>query len=510
MLFALASLMLPSMASADWIVIAAGVGDDGPVAEAATISESLEAMSALDAARAVDRALGVAPITASDEEVGELRAADEAILLAVADGRNDTALRLANEELERVVPRIAALGRRSQASQHIANICLYATRAALQSSEAEGDAMATRCVSLVPDLVPNRQLHPPTVLESIGRVRARLEQREPTLTIRGSVEGCAVRVNGRRVGETPQVALHAPDGNAVVQVECAQSPGRPTEVTVPAELELDVALQRAVRTDGGLRLRYPSVVTIREMSPGHVRSLTAMSGASRGVIVSQEGDSLVLTGTHSSARVAADDASAIERAVDALREGEDLIEERQAPARSLQPRATSGRTVAQKAVGWSLFGVGVGGLAAGWAYYVVWRDVDQSIQRDGRNDLKDQRSRRSLQSMLTGGGGALMLTVALPFILPDADGVPWGAWVGAALGAGVVATGVVLALGHNELNDEDQFVQRLPLGPLVAVHGLPLLALPLIYGIRSATQGRADVALQTREGGATLTITGRF
>jgi hypothetical protein len=47
-------------------------------------------------------------------------------------------------------------------------------------------------------------------------------------------------------------------------------------------------------------------------------------------------------------------------------------------------------------------------------------------------------------------------------------------------------------------------------GPLLVLQALPLLALPVVQGVRAATDGGADVALEVGAGRAMLRVEGRL
>jgi hypothetical protein len=114
--------------------------------------------------------------------------------------------------------------------------------------------------------------------------------------------------------------------------------------------------------------------------------------------------------------------------------------------------------------------------------------------------------------------GALLLTAAEP-ILVSGDGVPPAAWVLAAGGLALVGTGIGFGFAdHCEPRVSSTprgdapcgFVNDVTFGPLLALHGLPLLALPAMYGLRQLFGSESMTVVGFDGSGGHLFVRGAF
>jgi hypothetical protein len=178
---------------------------------------------------------------------------------------------------------------------------------------------------------------------------------------------------------------------------------------------------------------------------------------------------------------------------------------------------------AQQVVAGTVLGVvGVGSIATGWVFYVLRQQVRTKLFAEGvipTSEVDAFRGRGYL-SLAAVGLGATLLAVSDYFWLPDEPGVPAWAWSVGALG---VATGIVgLAIGvlgpQCDLGDERLTCQSAVgdsvFGPLLAIHALPLLAVPLAYALRGWSRP-AGVEVSVSWGdalasGPGLSVAGRF
>jgi hypothetical protein len=168
--------------------------------------------------------------------------------------------------------------------------------------------------------------------------------------------------------------------------------------------------------------------------------------------------------------------------------------------------------------------LGAGALGTGWVFYSLRQDI-RLLPLE--NDLSvvdlDNFHNHGSASLALAGLGAALLAVSEYFWLPNDTGVPVWAWPVGALGVAVGVVGVALAtLGPNcELREDDRvrvscqsFTSDLYFGPLIAMHALPLLAVPISYALRAAVRpSDVEVSLQWGNGralGPGLTIVGRF
>jgi hypothetical protein len=170
--------------------------------------------------------------------------------------------------------------------------------------------------------------------------------------------------------------------------------------------------------------------------------------------------------------------------------------------------------------------VGAGGIAAGWVFYALRQHVRTQLPPTVADaplvslaDV-DRFHNHGYRSLVAAGLGASLLAVSDLFWLPDEVGVPTWAWAVGALGAatGLVALGVGVLGTHCDIADPrltcQSFSADSTFGPLLALHALPLLAVPLAYAVRIALRPAAvEVSLQWSGASALgpgLSVAGRF
>jgi hypothetical protein len=193
-----------------------------------------------------------------------------------------------------------------------------------------------------------------------------------------------------------------------------------------------------------------------------------------------------------------------------------------------------------------LAGAGIAGLAAGWIMYTVRYnqlvDFDNSVTNtmmmtlDGQMPTGDAavNAVQPAGPIAAIGVGALVLSISDYFWPPDDEGVPAWAWVAGGVGAAVVGTGVAIAALTSHcvttgtvVTDPQQSVDLTMtedgaaptvcgqywtdpsgiFGPMIALHGMPLLALPITYAIRAALHTdpkQTTFNLETPAGGGVL------
>ena len=238
------------------------------------------------------------------ELVRRLGQAAESALEDVGFGREQRALDLGQPLLAELDPHLAGLGRDPQAAQDVANLCLLMVRAHLQ----KGDAGAARqqmlvCMRLVPDLAPDARSQPRSVIALAQQMRTELNDGHGgVLAIHASPtdpEHCAIRLNGRQVGESPVARLALPPGTYVVQMECeAARPGRLHLVTVsadaPTRIVLQARLAQALETRPAVALVYPSAEAAQAHLPDDLAALGALLAATRVLAVVDDGHTATL------------------------------------------------------------------------------------------------------------------------------------------------------------------------------------------------------------------------
>jgi len=168
---------------------------------------------------------------------------------------------------------------------------------------------------------------------------------------------------------------------------------------------------------------------------------------------------------------------------------------------------------------------GAAGLVTSWVLYAKRYD-HRKTTIDIRNapEVTEASSRpQAGWTLISAGLGAAAISAAEPLWLPDADGVPWPAWIAGGVGAGVALTGLGFSLfgptcstleGDSFDPNCSQFAADTVFGPMLMLHALPLLAAPLTYVTRSWLEHRVgDVAVSVEtdpRGAALVSLHGAF
>lgn len=255
-------LALPAITQAQpatWAILPVGVNEapNRPtVIEAATATlESTEAEVLQPAqleARAQAHSTAFSPAPASLAE--RVIAAERDVPMRHAQRRYDEAIRWAGEVMTEARDHLAAVNRDDTLRTKLSDLCGYRVRSILEGQH-DASAAATaaqECFELVPTFPASREWHPPEILARFDRARDTLPA---TLRVIGGEDdppGCAVRVNGVRIGETPSARVAVPAGTYAVQVECGTQPGRVHRVAVETgetSVRVRATLDAALRTE---------------------------------------------------------------------------------------------------------------------------------------------------------------------------------------------------------------------------------------------------------------------
>jgi PEGA domain len=182
---------------------------------------------------------------------------------------------------------------------------------------------------------------------------------------------------------------------------------------------------------------------------------------------------------------------------------------------SMQPAPPPARLVLtgqRPAVAITLGVLGAGGAAVGWIAFAlrhqsVLNIFNAVVHGPDFSPIDAQNARsRALVSLTAAGIGMGLLTTAQYFWLPEDPAVPAWAWVLGGVGAAVGVTGLSLALfGERcDIRDTRSACQLARadryFGPLLAMHALPLLSLPIMYALRQRMPEQ-DVQLSFQWGG---------
>jgi hypothetical protein len=393
------------------------------------------------------------------------------------------------------------------------------------------------CSRNFPGFRPEGRAYPPELREVFEQAKHQMQQDAPTMLLVQSrqTSGCGVRLNGIEAGKSPMSFSDVRAGILRVQLECQSGvAGRIHSVELkPGEnrLEIDAAFESVLRSQGGLWLQYDSdgaraaradgdlKQIQRALSAGHVVALFVDGTTNPRVRVRTVADQPreIATLPHS----AGDGYSleAVAAAVKQLRvqgkQRKPALSDEQAPialhhppepipAEPAEPAPPEVPSQQNVLVGVLLAAAGAGGIATSWVLYGMRYNYRRASAEEPGLTLQpvsDDVSVAAYQTpphwgvLASAGAGALLLGLSDYFWLPDDQGIPTLAWVAGAMGAAVAVTGVVISAAMRSCPEQPtadfacyQFYGDRAFGPLIALHSLPLLGVPISYAIRMAVR----------------------
>jgi hypothetical protein len=174
----------------------------------------------------------------------------------------------------------------------------------------------------------------------------------------------------------------------------------------------------------------------------------------------------------------------------------------------------TGRSTLEYVAGIGLVAVGAASLSVGWVLYSQRYSI-RTGDYGGDVPYETYDRFKGLGDALLGVGalGAVALGAAEPFLVSDDDGIPSAAWVLAAGGLALVGAGVAFAVSDCEpgvATASCGFANDSTFGPLLGLHGAPLLALPMMYALRHAIGGESTVVLSFDATGGRVALAGTF
>lgn len=196
------------------------------------------------------------------------------------------------------------------------------------------------------------------------------------------------------------------------------------------------------------------------------------------------------------------------------------------PTASAVPRAP--RLIDQRPIAAGMLtGVGVAGIAAGWVLYAFHFDARLTLWREGLSaadgggefdtDLLQKHRNDGAAAVSVAAVGALLVSAAPYFWLPDEVETPAWAWVVGGAGAAIALGGIGVAVFARQCNFTDAYYycQRVnadPLfAPMLALQALPFLSVPVMYLLRErAPESLVRVSVAPLAHGSLLSIGGRF
>jgi hypothetical protein len=438
------------------------------------------------------------------------------------------------------------LRREPMRARKLFDICMMTVSLLLrEKQQGEAEKQLAACADAGPGFFPPQKRVPPDLQEL---VRLELERRKQSpsgaLTVTSTAAGCAVRLNGSVVGSTPAKFEHVPVGIVHVQIECdASTPGRTHALTIEVgdnHLDVDPAIEAALRTRDALWFEFATDAIRQHARSGIQELLTHVLERPRIVLLLIDKQRANVTvkpiadfaqrGGLSALRFAggAYDSTALSAAVRELRAAFPAPppprrvnpQVQFVPATAVPAAPTSSQVVEttewpEVVVSATGIVVGVSGFIASWVLYAQRQSQRLELQDAVDSGARESFAAKGTWTVTAGAIGAVSLSVAVPFLLPEAKHMPTWAWVAGASGVAIALVGLGYSLfGEHcglvvgELPSECRRVTAdVTFGPLVALHALPFLAIPTTYVIRGWTR---PSGLQVSFEGGLLSARGQF
>jgi hypothetical protein len=555
-------------AGAPWLVLPSTASTNATWAEPAAKAFRRELYDrgidvwALDRASArFEKNGSAAPAQLSDSALEDWEAQSHEALVILARGQYAEALDQLDEaqRLSRSAPE--ALNRDPKRAEKVLGTCLYVVRGLLATgSILLAEQLAQECRQLVLQGTPSPAMHPPNVLETLGRVDAGRAEQKGALYVESRPSGCSVRVNGLQVGETPVDVGQLYPGRYRVQVECAEGEaGRVHTADVgfaQTDVFVDARFDSVVRTKPLLSLRYPDTGEGAQHQLGDAERITAIVPAGalilmdeaapgvlkvqllRGVPLGSQALVLVRAGPRGPRAVDAAVATA------ALINGDckdftekepqtipcsDSVDFRASQLGAVDDLPDDRTPRGRRISGLALAGVGSAALLTGYVLLAPRASVAESWVDSvvaGMTDTAKQQQWLNLgwTIAITSAVGATALVAAMPLALPKRDKPPWWAWLSGGLGLGLAAFSVAYGstagsepsagCSEADLSSADAVTcvrrgEHVSLAVLTGVTAAPALTVPLVYLFRRKSETiQPHVSVSRRV--SAIGIRGRF
>jgi hypothetical protein len=402
------------------------------------------------------------------------------------------------------------------------------------------------CSRNFPGFRPEGRAYPPELRDVFEQAKLQLSQEAATTLLVQSrhTSGCGVRLNGIEVGKSPMSFSDVRAGVMRVQLECQSGvAGRIHSIELkPGEnrLEIDPSFDAVAHSQGGLWLQYETTAIRNARLDKDLEQIAKAIGAVKVVGLVVEGTSYPRVRVHAPGppRDVASlsysvgegyNSEALAAALKALQPKQVRRPQQQAadeapvslseppppPAPPAPPPQTpiEPETDQNIVAGALLATAGVAGLATGWILYTLRYDQQVDVLNmqleGGESPFNEIQPAAPLAAI---GVGALVLSISDYFWPPDDEGVPAWAWVAGGFGVAIVGAGIAVAAATSDCVGTDAPMITMPsemevmvmdgteptvcgqywtdpsgiFGPMIALHGMPLISLPIAYAIRAA------------------------
>ena len=256
------------------------------------VGNSIQLLPSSEASRRFEHQSSTAPAAIPQAQLESLPEKNQSAVRDLALGRYRSAranlaktLALADRALEAV---------NRTPARHVMDACLFMVRANLESGQRKSaHTQALKCRKMFPGTQPTSlQLHTPEVRDILREAEGQLASgKRANLLVTSDPSGCIVRLNGQRVGSTPAHLKNLAAHDYRLQVECneAKPRGRVHRIDLHEghnALAVDASLERAVRTDGRISLRYDKLQGLLQERHEHAAKIAKIARVDEAWVIS--------------------------------------------------------------------------------------------------------------------------------------------------------------------------------------------------------------------------------
>lgn len=551
-----------------WLIVPSSSGPDAdwvePAVEqvrAALIEHGTDVRSGDKAAKMFEAEASAPAAALNEADLERWMSLSGAAVHDLAEGDYKKALKQLNAAQVMSRSAIEELNREPARARRVFDTCLYVVRAVLETeSESRARATARECRQLVPRAEPSAYMHPPSVTDLLGQIDALQAKQSGALRVESSPSGCAARLNGVLLGETPVSIGEVFPGTYRVQVECDPAKrGRIHFVTVGAgrtERRVDSRFDGAVASHPALRLRYANAADAQEHQVADALQIAKEVAASSVVLLSMPApDTMELELIEAMADKSGGPAALARVSVgqDGPREADlsaaarTLTDGRCMDFTSPKPVAlpcagdkTTGaaatsdwpagrRPRGQFISGLALVGVGIAGLATGYALLAPRHSagVDWVTGVDANGQAQSSQQKwfdLGTGVIVSASVGAGALVTAMPLALPERDKTPWWGWLAGAGGVGLAAFSIAYGvtaepepgascssamLNSAEVRTCFNRGEQASVAILTGLTAAPLITMPLVYLFRPS-KAKLEPSVEIGRSRGYFGLRGRF
>lgn len=560
-----------------WLIVSTGSDAEAAQLDAAAnrvhralVANGAQVWAPAEAAKRFETEASTPPTKLSDAELERWMSLSRRAVDDLAEGEHQKARKKLNAAQKISRDSIEELNRDPERARRVFDTCLYSVRAVLATeSESRARSVARECRRLVPRAAPSPYMHPPAVTELLDEIDALQAKQSGELRVESVPSGCPARLNGVLLGETPVTIGDVFPGKYRVQVECDPAErGRVHLVTVGAGSAarlVDTRFDAVLVSRPSLQLHYAKRTDVSKYEVADARRVArevtadelVLLGVADGVMTLRRidardsGSNAFLAATRVAVADVGPSDTDLASVAAALVAGECTdftpgtpapLECGRAPAAAsatasvARGRSEGRRPRGQFIAGMTLVGVGLAGLATGYALliprssagedWIARVDADATSGAPQATDTSAQQRWFNLRGGIIASAsvGSAALITAMPLALPNRDKTPWWAWVSGGVGLGLGAFSIAYGVTADPEPSAscssatvDPSVPRAcatrgdqtSVALLTGLTAMPLITMPLVYLLRRNPK-KLEPEAHVARGFAYFGIRGKF